>query len=159
MKAEIYQAINHSTNLVHVQEGMFEVFKTIKEAEPNQRIGYVSGLISSEGPENIPKNMKRLEAYTELIRKQYDFPIFSATDVFGNGMHEQVEEFHFEKELQQKHFMDFWDAVLGTGHVTDIFMTPRWEVSTGAKDEFRIAQAMGMKIYMIESIAKIEEIK
>lgn len=159
MKSEIYQAIKHSTNLVHVREGMFEVFQTISEAEPNQKIGYVSGLISSEGPQHIERNMRRLEAYTELVRKQYGFPVFSATDVFGNGRFGQIEEFYFEKELREQHFIGFWRAVLGSGHITDVMMTPRWEISAGAKEEFAIAQEKEMKIHIIEPVAGIEEIK
>lgn len=156
MRLEIYQAISHSTKLSHVKEGVLQVLNGVRERGQKQQIGYVSGIISSEGPKNIPRNMRRLEAYTDLIRKQYSFPIFSATDVFGNGMHGKLEEFYFEAELQQKHFMDFWEAVLTAGHVTDMFMTPRWEVSSGAKDEFRIARETGMRLYIVESNPRFE---
>ncbi len=37
------------------------------------------------------------------------------------------------------------------GYITDIFMTPRWEHSEGARDEHKNAIKAGMTIHYVEN--------
>ena len=157
MRNEIYQEIQNSSSLDHVREGLARVFNAVKSAEKNQRIGVVSGIISSDGDENIERNTRRLEQFTKAVSGKFGIPVFSTADVFGNGMYDKVEEFQFERELREQHFRNFWKMVFETGHITDIFMTPGWERSIGAYDEHEIAKEKGMIIhYLDESILNHE---
>jgi hypothetical protein len=153
----IYRQIREATSLPEVQEGLVKVFTTVKEAKPQQRIGVVSGIISSEGDKRIERNMRRLHLYTAHLSEQYNFPIFSAVDVFGNGLYAQIEEFSFERELREKHFVDFWRGVFRSGHLTDVFMTPRWEISSGARDEHAISLEEQITIHYVQPVAEIED--
>lgn len=47
--------------------------------------------------------------------------------------------------------MKFWRDILESGHVTDIFMTPRWEQSKGAIDEHEAAKQLGIKIHYMNN--------
>lgn len=154
MISKIYTEIKHSTSLKHVHIGLVKVIKAINERFPKQRLGFVAGIITSDGDENMSRNIERLKQYAEEIRGRYDFPIFSSVDVFGNGIYNQVEESKFERELREHHFVQFWTMILETGHITDIFMTPRWDKSRGAKIEHEVAQKI--KIHMVDVIEKIE---
>lgn len=149
MISNIYQEIRHSTSLKHVRLGLVRIIKAINENSTEQRLGFVAGIITSDGDENMPKNIERLKQYAKEVRGMYDFPIFSSVDVFGNGIYDQIEESKFERELREYHFVEFWRMILETGHITDIFMTPRWEKSKGAKVEYTIAKKLKIKIHFI----------
>ncbi|MEK7558669.1 MAG: DUF4406 domain-containing protein [Patescibacteria group bacterium] len=152
MVSIIYNSIKHSTSLEHVHEGLIKVIKKISESSVNQRIGFVAGIISSDGDENMPNNIEKLRQYTEKLRKKYNFPIFSSVDVFSNGLYDQMEEVEFERELREHHFVQFWKMILKSGHITDIFMTPRWEMSRGAKVEYITAKKLKIKIHFVKEI-------
>lgn len=151
MHSTIYQEIKESTNLIQVRDGLVRVFSNVEHTTPNKHLGYVSGIISSDGPQYVKRNMQTLHTYTESLRTHSEFPIFSAVDVFGNGMHEKMEEITFEYKLREKHFITFWREVLESGHITDIFMTPRWDKSQGAIDEYNTAQKLGITIHTVET--------
>ena len=157
MRAEIYQQIRETTSLPEVQEGLLRVFRTVKEAEPQQRIGVVSGIITSEGDEFMERNIRRLHLYTAHLSQLHNFPVFSSVDVFGNGLYSQIKEFSFERELREKHFVDFWRGVYRSGHLTDVFMTPRWEKSSGARDEHAISLEEQIAIHYVDPVAEIED--
>lgn len=157
MRTKIYQQIREATSLSEVQEGLVRVFRTVKEAEPNQRIGIVSGIITSEGDEFMERNIKRLHLYTAHLSQQHDFPLFSSVDVFGNGLYTQIKEFSLERELREKHFVDFWRGVFRSGHLTNVFMTPRWEISSGARDEHAISVEEQIAIHYIDPVPEIED--
>ena len=108
------------------------------------RIGYVSGIISSDGPDKIQENIERLQRITEILRGNHKFPIFSATDIFTNEVYERCTK---DSVLLNTDFIQFWRNLLGAGFVTDVFMTPRWEFSEGATDEHLVADELGLNIH------------
>lgn len=150
MRKIIKKAIKHSTNLHHVQDAMLGVFIQLKDKKPNQRIGYVAGIITSDGEENMQKNIDRLLTLTEKLREKVSFPVFSSVDIFGEGMYGQIEDFHFERVQRERAFIKFWRILLKSGHITDVFMTPRWKESKGAKDEHRTALKQGITIHYVD---------
>lgn len=156
MTSDIYQEIKHSTCLKHVHSGLTKVIKEINKNTKmrRRRLGFVSGILTSEGDKNMPKNIERLKRYTKEIRDTHNFPIFSSVDVFGNGIYDQIEEVKFERELREHHFIQFWKMILETGHITDIFMTPRWEKSRGANIEFATAKELKITIHFVRNIKK-----
>ena len=66
--------------------------------------------------------------------------------------YDQMEEVEFERELREHHFVQFWKMILKSGHITDIFMTPRWEISRGAKVEYITAKKLKIKIHFVKEI-------
>ncbi|MBP9817176.1 hypothetical protein KBC75_00280 [Candidatus Shapirobacteria bacterium] len=106
------------------------------------QIGYVSGIISSEGPENIPKNLKRLDKYTKNLRRLHHFPIFSQNDIFSDDVYEAIKK----SGATHSDFEDFYRRVHGSGFITHMFMTPKWELSLGATDEHKTALQSALKL-------------
>ena len=146
MKEKITEAVKESNSLAQVRESLFDVFREYR-LTGHTRIGYVSGAITADGRENIPKNIARLIKFTEHLRTRQEFPLFSATDVFDDELFKRLDAAGFVNADWEI----FWREVLGAKErfVTDMFMTPRWEKSNGATDEYRIAQEVGMTIVYI----------
>ncbi len=149
MNDRFYKEIKDSTTLTHVAEGLIKVFKEVRTAEKSEKLGYVSGIITSDGNKKIKDNMNRLEKYTIALRNKLSFPVFSGVDVFEDRVYSKLEEREFAREMRQNHFIEFWRKVLRSGHITDIFMTPRWEESEGARDEMDIAKKQKIEIHFI----------
>jgi hypothetical protein len=109
------------------------------------QIGYISGIITAEGSENIPKNILRLERFTADIRRKSSFPVFSATDVFDDELFARLSL----TGAKNADYEVFWRQVLSSGFVTHMYMTPRWEISHGASDEHQMAKNLNMEIIYI----------
>ncbi len=146
MKEAITEAVKNSTSLAQVRDSLFVVFRELRQ-EGFERIGYVSGIITSEGMDHMAGNIERLARFTDSVRNREGFPVFSATDVFDDILFKRLSAAGFQNE----DWLVFWREVLGTGDqfVTDIFMTPRWEISQGATVEHDVAQRLGMVIHYI----------
>ena len=126
MHKNIGPALKSATSLFHVKKELVELFKvTRKQAGVGIiRIGYVAGIITSEGPEYFEANRKRLADYVKKLRKIHKFPMFSAVDIFTSEVYERLEEWKLpfvEREVKAR---SFWRKILKSGHVTDVFMTP-----------------------------------
>jgi len=120
------------------------LLSTIKEFRGNQeKLGYVAGMIASDGRDKIWENIRALDDFAEQLRKANSFPIFSAVDVFSEDVYGAINL----ESLPDADFKIFWRDVLGSGYVTDIFMGPRWEDSEGAKDEHEFSKSAGILIH------------
>lgn len=149
MRDEIQSAIKGLTKLENVLSKINILLSKARQKSTEKRLGYVAGIISSDGIEHMQKNIDILARHTERIKEQYGFPMFSAVDVFGNGVYQKLEDFNKEEHLRHKSFIEFWRKILSSGHVTDIFMTPRWKESKGATDEHETAKKLGLTIHYI----------
>lgn len=132
-------------------EALFEkvevVLRGAKDKSPDGRVGYVSGIISSDGPEFLERNRRTLQEKTEKFRELYDFPIFSANDIF-------TPEFVDRLGHKDAPYVFFWRRVLATGLVTDIFMTTGWERSRGASDEHLTANLLELDVVYEQEVIK-----
>lgn len=104
------------------------------------KIGYVSGIITSDGEEHVDRNMELLRRNTSRIRESVDFPVFSAADIFHNESYDKFDG------VDEHEWYVFWRNVLKSGYIREVFMTPRWEHSAGAKDEFAAAGEAGILV-------------
>lgn len=147
MHKNIGPALTSSTTLHHVKRNLVKLLKITKKKNGFTRIGYVAGVISSEGPKYFEMNRKRLVSYARKLREIHEFPIFSAVDVFSDNIYAQLEEMALPFDEKEVKIRSFWRKILKSGCVTDIFMTPRWERSKGASDEHRTAKQIGLKIH------------
>lgn len=140
MKEAIREQVRQATTLAEVGEGLLRVLVQEKQ------VGYVAGIITSDGPEHIKDNIRRLGEWTERIREREGKPTFSAVDVFDDALFARLNA----SALPQDSWWIFWRGVLGSGYVTDIYMTPRWQESTGARDEHETALKLGITIHYLE---------
>ncbi|MDP2671732.1 MAG: DUF4406 domain-containing protein [bacterium] len=140
----LQEHVKEASTLAEVLEGVFKAFHVAGDGK-KKSIGYVSGIITSDGPDKIQKNIEVLDGYTAKVRAQREFPIFSAVDVFSNEVFARLNAF----ELPAESFEDFWRQILNSGWVSHIFMTPRWQESKGATDEYKTAKKLALKIHFI----------
>lgn len=123
MKESIRAKVKDSNTLNEVRDSLIALFQEMR-GQGHTRIGYVSGIITSDGKKHIPRNVKRLEAFAEKIREQEGFPVFAPTDVFDDVLFARLNANGFVND----DWMKFWEEVLGFPEkfVSDMFMTPRF---------------------------------
>ena len=110
------------------------------------RIGYIPGIISSDGEENISRNVQRLSGYADAIQELVNFPVFAPTDAINNNVYKSLDISVLPPAEREDSLNVFWSEVLGGGYITHMFATPRWEESRGAMNEHNIAKRMDIKI-------------
>src|SRR3990167_1936785 len=135
----------HVRTLNHVHDGLMKLFAQAHAENPGMRLGYVAGIITSDGPDKIWANIARLEQHTIQIRAEHAFPIFSATDVFSRQLYDRLKE----GVVAEREYQHFWRQLQESGYITDLFLTPRWEVSKGAVDEYETAKRLDVTIHFV----------
>lgn len=113
----------------------------------HKRIGYVSGVITVDGKDHIFRNLKLLSKTSRRLQKTYNFPIFAPSDVSDSKIHIKLEK----NGVTDSDWDYFWNHLLlhKKRFITDIFMTPRWELSFGAIEEHLAAQRMNIRIHYL----------
>jgi len=160
VKKEFAEITVDATNLGHVRDAVVVLFERVRKETESSRLGYVAGIIGSEGEDKVAVNRQILQEHTDRIRAANGFPVFSATDIFENPeLWERLEEIRLSTPERRKAFIAFWREVLELGKVTDIFMTPRWEQSEGATDEYNTAQRLGIQIHIVDHQVLVESIE
>ncbi len=147
MQTVIQNAIQHSIDLEDIKKNLFKLFRQLRKNE-YQNIGYVSGIITSNGPQHISKNLKMLEKYTTELRRKHNYPIFSATDIFSQKIFEQINA----QNLTTQNWNNFWKELIGhpQKYISHIFMTPGWKQSQGAKQEHLVAKKNELQIIYLK---------
>lgn len=158
MKYDLAKVLENVQNVNEVRVVVLSLLKEIREVRKQKHIGFVSGIIYSDGLEFKYRNVKRLLAYTEKLRKEIPYPIFSAEDVFYSGLFEKLPESKLPEKIRRPIFFAFWKSIMESGYITDLFMTPRWEVSQGARDEIEKGKKIGMTIHYVEEDQAIAQI-
>lgn len=153
MRQEFDTILKNVKTAKETEKLVIEYLKNLRE-KFNQ-IGFVSGIIYSDGIEFKDRNIKTLNEYTKKLRTENNFPIFSGVDIFYNGLYEKLEESKLPYEQRRNVFIGVWQNIVGCGYITDIFMTPRWELSEGAKDELATANEKGITGHYVEIDEKI----
>ena len=124
------------------------IIAKVKKDNPDTKIGYVSGKVTADGSEYITKNLTRLHNFTRMLIKTHGKFIFSAADIFNDDTYWKI---NIPRPIHEKDFYDFWRTVINSG-VTDIYMTPDWKKSDGAKNEHETAKQLRMGIHYIEDV-------
>ena len=145
MKEKLLAYLKGSTTLKDISTRLIELLNQLHQ-EGNPQIGYVAGMISSEGPENIQKNLDILERRTQELSKIYNFPLFSQNDIFTDDVYKQIKQ----SGATHADFEEFYQQIHSTGLITHIFMTPKWELSVGATDEHETALRYRLNIIYIK---------
>lgn len=125
-----------------------KTISTIKECRRySNQVGYVSGIITSEGKNKVQNNLRILDYHTNSLKNSIKYPVFSAHDVFTDDIIRTLSN----NGIKAIDYELFWDDVIASGLITDIFMTPRWQLSRGAKKEHKASVKQGIKIHLIEN--------
>lgn len=147
-----------AANFHDIQEKLLSRLNIMRNQEGVKRIGFVSGGVANRGQENILSSMRQLSAYTEKLRRESGLTILSSTDIFQvEGLWKRLPEPKLPEAEKSKKFLELFRGIL-RGGVTDIFMTPSWENSKGAKDEYNTAIEIGINIHYVsvdEEISKL----
>lgn len=155
MNKLIISSLKEVNSLEDINKALLKVFKEAKKASPDSKFGYVAGIITAKGKDKSPFYIARLAKYTEHLRKNNSFHIFSATDIFTQEIYQKTNAFN----IPGSEFKIFWRDVLKMGFVTDIFMTPEWDIpNSGAEDEHITAKKLGIKIHYVDPVDNIEKI-
>jgi hypothetical protein len=144
-KVDFEPKVSHAVTLDEIQPAAIAHLRELKEQDPHHKLAYVSGIISSDGPEYLDSNMEKLRKHTEQLRSAHVMPVFSATDIFTDAVNRRINS----TEIPVQDWLGFWEDILTKAGVTDIYMTPRWEHSTGAQDELRVARELGLTIHYL----------
>lgn len=135
-------------NLSQIQSIVSVVISEVKTETGAVRTGYVSGIISGNGDEHIQENIKRLKEWADWIRGRQDYPVFSPPDIFSQQVYSALHEMVLERETREEKFDAFWASII-LRSVTDIFMTPGWEESSGAPKELAVARGARRDIHIV----------
>ena len=138
-------SIRNCSDLNEICEVVRLNIQNAKKDVGDLRIVYVAGKVTADGETKILFNLKRLSLYTKQLRRKFRF-VFSSADVFDQ---ETYWKLNLAKPLHEESFYKFWRKILRSG-VTDIYMTPEWEMSTGATDEYNTAKKIGLNIHFFK---------
>lgn len=144
MRKKFEKALQTANSLHTIKHIVIAILGKSKQF-PSQRLGFVSGLISSDGLEHIERNRNILIQHTNVLETTCNFPFFCASDIFTVDLYKRLNRDTIPKEK----FIEFWRDILKSRLITDVFMTPRWEKSDGATDEHETAKKLGLTIHYI----------
>ncbi|MBU1085799.1 MAG: DUF4406 domain-containing protein [Candidatus Beckwithbacteria bacterium] len=95
----------------------------------------------------MDENRARLVRFASHLNQQNpDSFFFSSADIFTNEVRERINS----TEISHPQWMEYWETILKANLITDLFLTPGWERSTGTKDEHRTAEEMGLAIHYLD---------
>lgn len=149
MISEVEKILHNSSDLKSVEKTLLAYLEKLRNIKKRERIGFVSGIVFSDGEEYVKRNIKILHDRTDKVRKKHNFSIFSAYDVLYNGLFWKLPESKLPFEKRRPIFFGFWKRVMECGHITDMFMSPGWEKSVGAVKEHESAKKMGMRVFYL----------
>lgn len=101
---------------------------------------FVSGMISSDGPKLIDRNMNILSESTDHVRGISPKPVTSASDIFHKELLAK-----FRETTTQEQWDLLWKNVLDSG-INQLIVIPRWNFSRGAKVEHDHAIRKGIPV-------------
>jgi len=149
MKEKIKEAVETGETLEEIKNNLLKVLREQRESGVD-RIGYVAGIVTSEGPQKIDENVRTLNKHISEIGACSGFPVFSPADIFSWELVERLGITKMPLTKIEEATAKFWEDILGSGYITDIFMTPRWEQSIGARGEHEVAKKKGLTIHYIK---------
>jgi len=132
-----------------IEVARFELTRIFKEVKrhPGATIGFVSGIVTSDGPEHIARNLQTLSAYAHQIRRGGLFGpnIISPADVFNIPLIAKFDNLG----AKESDYLKFWRELLRSRLIDFVFMTPGWKRSQGATQEYIIAKQLHLNILSI----------
>lgn len=142
---ELYDNLNKARNIDEVCESLDQYLQIWQQKHPERGINFVIGVITSEGKEKEEGNRQRLKRYTEIIRKQSKGFTFCWEDIFVSEIRKNIQA----DSISYEKFLECSQTIVGGGYISDIYLTPRWEKSLGARLEHKVAQEKGIRLHFL----------
>ena len=142
LREQFHMALRQARTFEDVKKGSITTLDGLRK-QGAERIGFVSGIITSEGAEHLDINVSRLDHYANLLRETLPFPIFCGIDLFPHELRSKLEQ---QPECA---WNAFWMNMIKSGRISDLFMAPKWEKSTGASIAYKAGREMGLNIHYI----------
>ena|SRR3990167_7444686 len=133
------------SNLDEIHRIVEAKIRELKVSHNTKKIGYVAGKVTADGPTRVLENLERLNKFALFVSTEHDILVFSAAQIFNTEVYWKL---NLPGPEHEEGFYKFWRKILKSG-VTDVFMSPEWETSLGASDEFRAAKEMGLAIHFL----------
>lgn len=108
-------------------------------------LGFVTGILTSDGLDKLPHHKDQLLRFTQKIRQEVEYPVFSFPEIFAEQRREQIGYYTANADEIKL----FCRALITKSGVTKVFFTPGWERSSGCQDEYRIAFESGIQCIML----------
>lgn len=141
----------HANTLDDLEQRVLSTLADYHNERGNGHIGFVSGIINSDGPEKRDGNLEALQRRTEAIRRRTSAPTFSAFDIMPADTQMRFTDINtLSHESRMARIRSFWNTILTSGYITDIFFTPGWERSTGSVQEFLTALGAHIAIHFTD---------
>ncbi len=146
MRSHLRDAAGLARNFEDAYGHIVHALKKFRHEYHYPRIGYVSGVITSDGPHRVPDNREELIRLAGVLQEMRHFPIFTLQDAFTLETLARLKEAGYAA----RHYADLAAQVLESGHITDAFFAPRWEISPTSVLEHDVAERFGIAIHYIE---------
>ena len=148
MKESLKDAIVSSNTINEAEEKLISTLDEIRHQNPEIRVYFVSGIVTSDGPSFVKRNLQVLQDRALRIAEKVDGIVFSAANIFNSELFKKFDSAGATNE----DYLIFWERVLNSGQITDVVMTPRWEESGGARRENETAITIGLQIHDYQDI-------
>lgn len=144
------EAGNRLLTVGEFRNAIIAALRKIQEKHPGAIVGYVAGSVTSDGPEYVDQNVQRLAQYAKRLRKRVSPYVFSTQEIFDKTHQDEINDKGEEAQVELRRF---WRDIQDSGYITDLFMTPGWERSAGARDEHEAAlQNPKIKIHYLKEL-------
>lgn len=135
-KEALVKSVSKTKTIEKAGEKFISALDKIKKQHPEMKMFYVIGTVTSDGPEFIERNLETLKSISkDVSQKLNKSVVFSAADIFDSKL---FKRFNSHGAVNQD-YLNFWDKVIGSGHINGIVRAPGWERSVGASHENNIA--------------------
>ena len=146
MRIHLRDAAGLIRNFEDAYGHVVHVLRKFRQEYHYPQIGYVSGVLTSDGPYRVLDNREELIRLAGVLQEMHHFPIFTLQDAFTPETLRRLKE----AGHTSRHYTDLATQVLQSGHITDVFFAPRWEDSSAARMERDAAERFGLRINYIE---------
>lgn len=140
MKTELIESIASSNTLNEARERFLSSLAEIKQHNPELRVYYVIGIVTSEGPAFVERNLQLLQERVRKVEEKVGGLVLSAADIFNRELFEKFDTMGATNE----DYLNFWEEVLSSKHITDVVRAPGWKRSEGARHENKTAKRLGL---------------
>lgn len=156
---QIRGVMNEAADLDEGYYKLSALFRNLKRQNSTLPITYVAGIVTSDGPQNIDKNMQMLSVYVDRLISDNRFgpQVFSASDVFNRPLFAKFDN----AGAENSDYLNFWVKILRTKTVDNLLLTPGWRRSNGATAENNVAKQVKLNIFwanLEDEILKVSRI-
>ena len=149
MRIYLEEVTDSCATLEAVSEAVQGVFAEYQQ--DGFAIGYVAGPVSCDGEEYIPRNLRQLvAARTSLMHGIGERAVlFTAPFVFTPDVYGRLGLFKLDRSVREAQLQRFWDGLLESGLINQLFFVPGWQRSPGARQEHHTATRLGIPLFYL----------